>query len=666
MQTKPFTKSRFKLAHECANKIYYANNKDLFENLTLDDDFLKALAQGGYQVGALAKEQYKAQSAEVFEFDYFKSIQQTNELLANPSINIIFEGAFQFENLFVRVDVLRKNTFGGYDLIEVKAKSYDDTVQFFDKKNNIKSEWDAYLMDVAFQKYVIEKSTRKQVKPYLLLADKTKQSTVDGLNQKFRIKGNEKSVSIIVDENISIGEPILREVSIDDEISSIENKTYNLSTKVLENNELNSTELNFEAYIQKLNYIYLNNIKQALLQIESPKDCKKCEFKSDDFSKSGFHQCWMNYYHFSENELKTNPLIFDVWNLRTPEYLADKQFFIKDLTLNEPKSDKQTRFGMSRYERQLTQVTKLINNDASFYLDIENLKADISSFNYPLHFIDFETSTVALPFYKGMRPYETVAFQFSHHILYENEKIEHYSEWINVEPGKFPNFEFVRALKKSLENDNGTIFRYSIHENTVLNHIKTQLLASQEPDKQSLMDFIETITVSKSDVKHTKEGNRVMVDLCEVVKAYYYEPVMKGSNSIKAVLPAVLHSSSFLREKYSQSIYGTDVIKSINFNNHTWLKFDEKGAVINPYKTLPKIFENTNDDLLDDFISDMEEVKNGGHALYAYAKMQYTNMSIQERELLKNSLLKYCELDTMAMVMIYEFFLSEIKKTIKN
>jgi len=33
---------------------------------------------------------------------------------------------------------------------------------------------------------------------------------------------------------------------------------------------------------------------------------------------------------------------------------------------------------------------------------------------YPYHFIDFETSTVAIPFHKGMRPYEPVAFQFSH------------------------------------------------------------------------------------------------------------------------------------------------------------------------------------------------------------------------------------------------------------
>lgn len=38
----------------------------------------------------------------------------------------------------------------------------------------------------------------------------------------------------------------------------------------------------------------------------------------------------------------------------------------------------------------------------------------------------------------------------------------------------------------------------------------------------------------------------------------------------------------------------------------------------------------------------------------AYAKMQFEHMSDYERDGLKAGLLKYCELDTLAMVMIYE------------
>ena len=70
---------------------------------------------------------------------------------------------------------------------------------------------------------------------------------------------------------------------------------------------------------------------------------------------------------------------------------------------------------------------------------------------YPLHFIDFETSAVALPFNKVRKPYEQVAFQFSHHKVNEDGSVEHANEFIIDEAGKFPNFEFVRALKKALE-----------------------------------------------------------------------------------------------------------------------------------------------------------------------------------------------------------------------
>ena len=55
-----------------------------------------------------------------------------------------------------------------------------------------------------------------------------------------------------------------------------------------------------------------------------------------------------------------------------------------------------------------------------------------------------------------------------------------------------------------------------------------------------------------------------------------------------------------------------------------------------------------------DLISEDEELKEGGAAMTAYCRMQFTEMSDYERDMLKAALLKYCELDTFAMVMIYE------------
>ena len=55
-----------------------------------------------------------------------------------------------------------------------------------------------------------------------------------------------------------------------------------------------------------------------------------------------------------------------------------------------------------------------------------------------------------------------------------------------------------------------------------------------------------------------------------------------------------------------------------------------------------------------DRLSDTDELNDGGAALTAYGRMQYQEMSDYEKNELSQALLNYCELDTMAMVMIYE------------
>ena len=44
----------------------------------------------------------------------------------------------------------------------------------------------------------------------------------------------------------------------------------------------------------------------------------------------------------------------------------------------------------------------------------------------------------------------------------------------------------------------------------------------------------------------------------------------------------------------------------------------------------------------------------------AYARLQFDEISDDEREELREVLLRYCELDTLAMVMIYEYFVYEL------
>jgi hypothetical protein len=171
------------------------------------------------------------------------------------------------------------------------------------------------------------------------------------------------------------------------------------------------------------------------------------------------------------------------------------------------------------------------------------------------------------------------------------------------------------------------------------------------PDKEQLCSFIQEISHSKKDSIYSWKGERDMVDMLNLVKWYFYDPATNGSNSIKHVLPAMLNSSNYLKEKYSKPIYGTNEIPSKNFDNWTWIKV-ENGKVKDPYKLLPIMFKDS--DMLDQLISNNDEIKDGGAAMTAYAKMQFEEMTSYERSELTKSLLQYCELDTMAMVMIYE------------
>jgi hypothetical protein len=126
-----------------------------------------------------------------------------------------------------------------------------------------------------------------------------------------------------------------------------------------------------------------------------------------------------------------------------------------------------------------------------------------------------------------------------------------------------------------------------------------------------------------------------------------------GSNSIKHLLPAVLKSSEFIQSKYSKSIEKIR-ITSKNFSpNHVWLQYDN-GKIINPYKLLPPLYENMTQDQINDTLSELDNIADGGAALIAYGKIQYTDMTKQERVEISKSLKRYCELDTLAMVMIFE------------
>ena len=99
-----------------------------------------------------------------------------------------------------------------------------------------------------------------------------------------------------------------------------------------------------------------------------------------------------------------------------------------------------------------------------------------------------------------------------------------------------------------------------------------------------------------------------------------------------------------------------EYVSSPNFAGFDFslINYNDSGEVGNPYKYLPTIGA----ELLDEGESmDSEErINNGGLANANYAKLQYDGLSDEEKLKLKNALLRYCELDTMAMVLVYQYF----------
>ena len=623
---KYLTKTLFKKGLECPLKLT-VNYKSSEEK----NEFLSALADGGFQAEELSRLHYRPGYL-IDDRDYANSLKNTNDLLKKPD-SIIYEAAFLHENLFVRTDILVK-TDNVIKVIEVKAKSFDSTMNnvFINNSGRIRPEWRLYLFDLAFQKYVVQKSYPEySIQSYLMLADKSKRASIDGLNQLFQITKNPNSrtgIDVKVESIEDIGDPIMepRNLSglINDIISKDIHKIHGLS---------------FKSLVENFTELYTNQ--------------KEINWK--DYNGHVCRECWMEQFNIGDED-KLRPNIYELWQFRNQKTLFKSNIFFLD-QLQKSDFDEPLDTHLSIKNRQLLQIEKRVNESlnkpVNFYLDVDNLRDEMLEWKFPLHFIDFETCTSALPFTKGRHPYEQIAFQYSHHIIYSDGKIEHKSEYINAEPGMFPNYDFVRSLKKDLEFDNGSVFKYATHENSILNAIYDQLIDSDETDKNELMDFIQSVTNKKENNKLIWRGERDMIDMCDLVKKYFYDSYMKGSNSIKVVLPAVIKICEFVNKKYSKKI-GEINTTSLNFSNdHVWIQ----DGNLDPYSSLP----------IPDFstitkpVGDINKLNNGGDALTAYAKIQYLEMSSQERKIIKESLLKYCELDTLAMVMIYEFFASELK-----
>lgn len=648
-QTRRYlTKSRFKLAGQCPTKLNYTKKPE-YVNQSVTDDFLRALAEGGILVGELAKH-YFPHGRYIDSLDYDKAIEETKNLLKQDHVTI-FEAALATEDLLVRVDVLVKDG-NNISLYEVKSKSIrldTDEPLFRGKRGDISASWLPYLEDISFQQHVAQLALPEyNVTPHLMLVNKSVIAETDGLHQKFLLRRDHNGYAQVELTDAIIPEDLkpalLTKIDVSGECEEILVAAPDIDDGL--------------SFTERINLYAASYTQDKRLPPSLTKACKTCEFEATDEQiaqglRSGKRECFGQMLGWIGQDYERQTVL-NISNFRKADKLIDAGVVDLDDVGQEDIGIKPSKsgIGLSSSERQWLQVEKYQKRDTSSWIDAVGLKAEMDSWTYPLHFIDFETVRPAIPFNKGDRPYEAIAFQFSHHTVDKDGDINHAGQYLNREQGVFPNFTFAKQLQEQLSGDDGSVFIYSQHENSFLNEIHEQLMVRDiEPELQA---FIRTLTKSPSKSQEQWSGDRLMVDMLKLVKSYYYSPITKGSNSIKQVLPAVLGESKYLQDFYSTPNYGTEQIPSLNFSNHQWLQHDAKGDIVDPYKQLPQLFTDFSDDQIQLLLTQDDALANGGAAMCSYAKMQYTQMSEAEEQELANALLKYCELDTLAMVMIYQ------------
>lgn len=227
------------------------------------------------------------------------------------------------------------------------------------------------------------------------------------------------------------------------------------------------------------------------------------------------------------------------------------------------------------------------------YVNKEKIESAISSLEYPIYHLDFETFPCPLPRFKGEHPYTQSPFLFSLHIEKSpgvcDEKKDH-----------------ALFLAKTFNDEREELIKY--------------LLANVDVNKGTL--FAQNVSFEKGRIK-------------ELAFSFpkYAKDLMKLYNRGFDLLWIINNNKEF----YQKNGFKEEDIETFNF-------YDERlSGSFSIKKTLPLFSDLTYQNL---------EVKNGTEAIVVYAN--YPVMSKEELEKNYENLKTYCSQDTWAMVKILE------------
>jgi len=152
------------------------------------------------------------------------------------------------------------------------------------------------------------------------------------------------------------------------------------------------------------------------------------------------------------------------------------------------------------------------------HIDRPALAAFLGQLEYPVSYLDFETIGTAIPLFDGVKPYQQVPFQYSLHIVRSpGTKPEHRS--FLMDGASDPRPEFMRQLRADLP-ETGSVVAYNAGFETGRLKECCELLPEYKP-------WLRKVTPRIVDLLLPFRGFR------------YHHPDQNGSNSMKAVLPAL-------------------------------------------------------------------------------------------------------------------------------
>jgi hypothetical protein len=610
------SKSDFRVAQTCPTKLYY--KKLGYPSTKDEDEYLELLANSGYVIEKIARLLFPAGREIGLRTGLRVAVQETMEALAAENA-VLFEATLVSDHKLARVDILIKRG-DEFEIIEVKSKSYGDAdedtrrprrvgqggfnaFRTSRKGNPIASEWRELLEDVTFQVCVLQEIfPHARISPFLMMPDRSKTTTIDLLPSLFEVERVQEHGSGFTQVTVGFSGDVRRL------------RQGHFLTKLAVGAEVQELMPDVKDRVEE----YVASLHPELRKTEPAISlhCRDCEYRaSADDGRDGSRECWGALADVTPHMLDMYA-VGQIGGNGAP--LANTLIQQGKVSLFDIPVERLVKRDGTVGERNKRQLIQLRHTRSNTEWVSDRLPQILRSFAYPLHFVDFETSALAVPCRAGLHPYEQVAFQWSCHTLSEPGAEPEHDEWINVED-YFPNFEFAESLRQCV-GTSGTIFMWATHEATVLRRILEQMneLGHQDPGLKRWLELV---------VGCGQGGVRRLVDMNALILRHYFHPLMKGRTSIKAVVDAIWRTDPALRARLPEYVK------------------EENGQLLSPYEALPPLVIGGKE----------TAITEGTGATYAYQAMLYGPERKDERvrEQWRRLLLQYCKLDTLSMVMVW-------------